>query len=205
MSKAKKSKKAKTATCEKPVKKQILKGIHISADLETATPIMEDAPKAEKKKKEIPEDQKNGIKALKDACELAKRELGFAEVAAEESRKQTQERISVAREAFSAALRPYKVACDRVGIECEFRVKRSAVTERVRFLIEKVEDGICVQIKDRPETSEIMNHKDLKKSVLKMASAYCEKHIGPASEIGAKHAGLYLRIRKALGLGGAHE
>jgi hypothetical protein len=71
----------------------------------------------------------------------------------------------------------------------------------VRFLIEKVKDGIKVTIKGRPETEQVISRKQLDESVGKAAFAYTDKWIGPRDTIGATGAGLSNRLRAAMRVG----
>ena len=129
----------------------------------------------------------------------AVQEIKDAEKQARDLREEADATVRYTKIRFHQVLQPYKDACKKAGVECEFKAKRGPKTERVRFLVEKVDEGIKVTIKDRLETAEVLDSKALKKSIMKVAADYCEKHIGPKSEIGFKHAGLYNRIRKALG------
>jgi hypothetical protein len=71
MKKSKNEKKVKTAVCEvekKPVKKEVLKGIHISGDLKTATAIMESEPVQKvESKPAAPGKMTEGMKKLQEA------------------------------------------------------------------------------------------------------------------------------------------
>ena len=153
----------------------------------------------EKPVKKIPKAKApENLDALRSTAENAQAALKDADAKAEAMRQEADTLVKGARSAFMAALAPYKAACKKAGAVCEFKAKSGPVAERVRFLVEKVGDGVKVEIKDRPETAETIVAKELKKSVMKVAAAYCQKHIGPVEEIGFKHAGLYNRIRKAI-------
>jgi hypothetical protein len=94
---------------------------------------------------------------------------------------------SVAKKDYAEAVAPYREACKKAGVECEFSGgKADSVTERVRFLVEKVEEGIKITIKDRPETVEIVSFDVLKESINKAAYRYVERHVGPREEVGNK-------------------
>ena len=108
-------------------------------------------------------------------------------------------RRTKAKNAFREALTPYREACRKAKVECEFGgTKAAPKAPRVRFLIEKVKKGVKVTIKGRPETAQILTFEALQESVGKAALAYCESALGPVSEQGAKHAGLGNRLRAIL-------
>ncbi len=75
----------------------------------------------------------------------------------------------------------------------------SAVTKRVRFLVERTKRGVVVTIDGRPKTKTLLTNSVLEESINAAAFGYTDKHIGPKEKIGNKGAGLYLRIRKAMG------
>jgi len=55
---------------------------------------------------------------------------------------------------------PYREACKKAGVECAFPAGRLAnVSERVTFLVERVDDGIKVTIKgnQKPKRSSLQN------------------------------------------------
>ena len=79
----------------------------------------------------------------------------------------------------------------------EALAQAGSVTERVGFLVEKVNSGIRVVIKGRPKTEEIIPLKVLKESIWKAAYAYTDKHLGPKEEIGSKGGSLSNRLRAA--------
>ncbi|MHC4251726.1 MAG: hypothetical protein ACYS9X_21605 [Planctomycetota bacterium] len=84
-------------------------------------------------------------------------------------------------------------------MKCEFAGTRAAnKTPAVRFLVEKVKDGVKVAIKGRPETEEVIATKALDEPVGKVAFAYTDRWLGPREEIGSKGAGLGNRLRAAL-------
>ena len=106
---------------------------------------------------------------------------------------------AAAKKAYVEAVAPYRDACRKAGVKCEFAGARAAnKTPAVRFLVEKMKDGIKVGIKGRPETEEVIPRATLEKSVGRAAFEYCERRIGPASEQGMKWAGLGNRLRAAL-------
>lgn len=150
-------------------------------------------PKPKKVKPQI------DLEPLKKKVEEAKSELTKAENESKALEMQAKAILDVAKKGYAQALTPYREACRKSGVKCEYTGGKSGpVAPRVRFLVERVEKGIKVSMKDKPETEEIISDADLKKSVGKAALAYCEKHIGPVETQGAKHAGLGNRLRTAL-------
>ena len=156
-------------------------------------PPVPDVPQAPEKKTAPPPD----LEPLrKDALE-AQAALVQAKAEAERLRQQAREIERVAKEAYARTVAPYREACKKAGIPCEFSGGRSAsITERVRFIVEKAEGGIRVMIEGRPETDEIIPTKTLEESVNKAAYAYTERHLGPKKKIGNKGGGLSNRIRR---------
>jgi len=68
----------------------------------------------------------------------------------------------------------------------------------VRFIVEKVKNGVKVMLKDKPETEEVIPGRALKESIGRAALAYTEKFIGPKATIGNKQASLGNRLRAEL-------
>ncbi|MHC4740343.1 MAG: hypothetical protein ACYS8Z_00370 [Planctomycetota bacterium] len=184
MAKAKKKKAGKAST-----KKQAK-----TAKAKTGKPKGTTAP-AQKKKKAPPTE----LTTLKKKAEEARTELVKAENEANALRMQAKSVESVAKKAYAEAVAPYREACRRAGVECEFAGgKAGSVTERVGFLVEKANGGIRVMIKGRPKTEEVIPLKVLKESIGKAAYAYTDKHLGPKKKIGNKGGGLSNRIRTVL-------
>jgi len=97
------------------------------------------------------------------------------------------------------AVAPYRDACRKAGLECEFAGARATnVSERVRFLVEKADGGLRVTVEGRAETKEVIPTKVLKDSVTKAAYAYTDKHIGPKERVGNKGGSLSNRLRAVL-------
>ena len=116
-----------------------------------------------------------------------------------ELRQRADEIAAAGKKALVEALRPYREACRKAGVECEFLGARAAnKTPAVRFLVEKASGGIKVAIKGRPETEEVISKKTLGESIGKAAFGYTDRWLGPRSEIGAKGAGLSNRLRAVL-------
>ena len=125
--------------------------------------------------------------------------LDKAKAEAEGLRKQAAEVESKAKDAYRVAVAPYRDACRKAGVECEFSgAKAPPVAPRVRFLVERVKGGIKVAVKGKPKTEEVIPEAKLKASAGRAAYDYCERHLGPAKEQGAKHAGLGQRFRVLL-------
>jgi len=150
-------------------------------------------PKPKKEKPQV------DMGPLKKKVEDAKSELTKAENEAKALEMQAKAVLDVAKKAYAQALAPYREACRKSGVNCEYTGGKSGpVAPRVRFLVERIDKGIKVSIKGKPETEEIISDAELKKSVGKAALAFCEKHVGPVETQGAKHAGLGNRLRAAL-------
>jgi hypothetical protein len=151
-------------------------------------------PKAKGKEKK-PVD----LTPLKAKVEEAKKELTKAENEAKALRLQAKATEASTKKAYAEVLAPYRDGCRKAGVECEFAGGRATnVSPAVRFLVEKVKDGVKVAIKDQPGTEEVIPDQKLKESVSREAYAYTEKHLGPKSEIGNKGGGLGNRIRAVL-------
>jgi hypothetical protein len=81
-------------------------------------------------------------------------------------------------------------------VECEFSGGYLAnVSERVSFLVEKVDKGIKVAIKGRPETEEVIPKEVLNQSISGAAYDYTNRTLGPKEEIGNKGGTLSNRLR----------
>ena len=165
---------------------------------------VEKASKPVPAKKETAEPKKATISkadlaSLKKKADEAKTELTRATNEANSLRMQAKSVESVAKQACSEAVAPYRDACRKAGIDCEYSGQRAAnVSEKVSFLVEKVDKGLKVAIKGRPETEETIPTAALKASINKAAYAYTDKHIGPKDEVGNKGGSLSNRLRAAL-------
>jgi hypothetical protein len=136
---------------------------------------------------------------LKAKAEEAKKGLTRAENEATALRAQAKSTEAAAKKAYVEAVGPYRDACRKAGVKCEFAGARAAnKTPAVRFLVEKVKDGVKVAIKGRPETEEVIPTKALDESIGKAAVAYVEKFIGDRAAVGNKAGGLGNRLRAAL-------
>ncbi|MHC4250192.1 MAG: hypothetical protein ACYS9X_13770 [Planctomycetota bacterium] len=143
------------------------------------------APKVKAKPKG--KEKKVDVEPLRKKAEEAKAALTRAENEATALRAQAKSTEAVAKKAYAKAVGPYRDACRKAGVECEFPGARGEnMTPAVRFLVEKVKDGVKVAIKGQPKTEEVIPTKALSESVSKAAYAYTEKHIGPKEKIGNK-------------------
>jgi len=139
------------------------------------------------------------LEALKGKAKDAQESLEEARAEAGKFQEQGKVLVDAAKEVYLTALEPYREACRQAGVECEFEGGRAQnKTAMVRFLVEKVEKGIKVTVKGKPDTEETIPFKALKESVSKEAYAYTDKHIGPKVEIGNKGGGLANRLKAAL-------
>jgi len=102
------------------------------------------------------------LDALKAVAKGAQAGLDKAKSEAEALRKKADEVESKAKDAYRVAVAPYREACRKVGVECEFTGARAVnVSERVRFLVEKADGGLRVTVEGRPETKEVIPTKAL--------------------------------------------
>ena len=84
------------------------------------------------------------------------------------------------KDAYLKDLIPYREACRKTEVPCEFNGGRSAnVAEPVAFLVEKTDKDVCVEIRGRPETKEVIPMNVLMTSVFKVTYAYMGKHLEP--------------------------
>ena len=189
MAKAKKSTGTKKAA--KPKKKTAAK------KSKPAAPTKKPAAKKTPAKKPVADEQ---IAKLRADVQEAEKEIKDAQAKAKELREEANAMVRYTKIRYAQVLKPYKDACKKTGVECEFSGGRGAsVSERVRFLVEKVDEGVKVTIKDRPETEELIPLDMLKASVNKAAYGFTDRWLGPREEIGNKGGGLSNRLRKALG------
>ena len=156
------------------------------------------APKIEPKPQPVESKRPaDGLTTLKEAVEQAKLNMEKAKVEANEQKQKAQALIKEAKHNYHEALLPYKEACKKAGVDCEYSTGRiSNVSDRVVFLTEKVDAGIKVIIKGRPETEDIITAEVLNHSLNKAAYSYCDKQIGHREEVGNKGGTLSNRLRK---------
>jgi len=152
-------------------------------------------PKAPAKKAAPPVD----LESLRKPVDEAKTALAVAEAEAHEMTEKARALVADAKEGYRRAVAPYREACRKAGVECEFEGGRGTnVSGKVSFLVEKTDKGLRVTVKGRPETSEVIPLAVLKESVNKASYEFCEKHIGPREKVGNKGGSLSNRLRAAL-------
>lgn len=76
--------------------------------------------------------------------------------------------------------------------------RKGDVTARVSFVVEKVDTGVKVAIKGRPETEEVIPFAVLQSELNQAAYTYTDKHLGTRETIGNKGGSLSNRLRAAL-------
>jgi hypothetical protein len=164
------------------------------------TPKAKPVGKAEPNKKEAAKKKpKTDLAPLRKKAQEAKAVFEKVGKEADILRAKAKEIESKAKAAYAEAVTPYRDACRKAGVECEFAGGRATnVTATVGFLIEKVKGGIKVTIKGKPETGEVLTDKALGESVNRAAFGYTDKHIGPKEKIGNKGGGLAVRLRAIL-------
>ena len=167
-------------------------------------PAKKEAKPAGKKKAKASGKKKGGapppdLDALRKPVEKAKAALTAAEVEAQTIEGQAKEIRTKAKDAFRDALAPYREACRKAGVDCEFGGTRAPnVSERISFLVEKTGKGVRIMVKGKPETEEVIPFKVLEESIPKAALAYTEKHCGPKEIVGNKAGSVQNRLRAAL-------
>lgn len=139
------------------------------------------------------------LKALRAPVEEAKAKLDGVREEAKALTEKAHAMVAGAKGAYMEALAPYREACRQADHPCEYEGGRSTnVSEKVTFLVEKLEKGIRVTVKGKPDTEELIPMAALKESIGKAAYAYTEKHLGLREEIGNKGGSLSNRLRVAL-------
>ena len=157
----------------------------------------EAAPKAEKVGE--PKFSQAELDALRKPVEAAKGALEKAQAEAKALTEKARAVVAEAKDAYRGALAPYREACHKAGVECEYEGGRSAnVSEKVSFLVEKTDKGVRVMVKGQPKTEEVIPLAALKESINKAAYGYTDKHVGPKEEVGNKGGSLSNRLRAAL-------
>jgi hypothetical protein len=139
------------------------------------------------------------LESLRVTVEHASSRVETATTEASALRAQADNLVAEAKAAYRTALVPYREACRRAGVRCDFaRTRTSNVSERVTFLVEKVAGGIKVTVKGRPETAETIPAAKLRVSIGKCAQHFCERWIGERSRVGNKQGTLSNRLRAVL-------
>jgi hypothetical protein len=107
--------------------------------------------------------------------------------------------VAEAKDAYRTALAPYREACYRAGVACEYEDGPSAnASEKIPFLVEKTDRGVRVMVKGQPKTEEVIPLAALKESINKAAYGYTEKWVGPKERVGNKGGSLSNRLRAVL-------
>ena len=84
----------------------------------------------------------------------------------------------------------------KARVPCEFTGGRAAnASERVGFIVEKVDKGLKVAVEGRPDTERIIPKAKLRVSINKSAYDYCDEVLGPREEVGNKGGSLSNRMR----------
>lgn len=165
------------------------------------------AEAAEAKKAKAPKAEKVGepkvsqaeLDALRKPVEAAKGALEKAQAQAKTLAEKARAVVAEAKDAYRTALAPYREACQKAGVECEYEGGRSAnVSEKVSFLVEKTDKGVRVMVKGQPKTEEVIPLAVLKESINKAAYGYTNKWVGPREEVGNKGGSLSNRLRAVL-------
>jgi hypothetical protein len=155
------------------------------------------APKAEKATE--PKVSQAELEALRNPVEEAKGRMEKAQAEAKALAEKARALVGEAKDAYRAALAPYREACGKAGIECEYEGGLSTnVSEKVSFLVEKTDKGVRVMVKGQPKTEEVIPLAALKESINKAAYGYTDKHVGPKEEVGNKGGSLSNRLRAVL-------
>lgn len=155
------------------------------------------APKAEKAVE--PKVSQAELDALRKPVEAAKGALEKAQAEPKALAEKARAVAAEAKDAYRTALAPYREACHKAGVECEYEGGRTAnVSEKVSFLVEKTDKGVRVMVKGQPKTEEVIPLAALKESINKAAYGYTDKHVGPKEEVGNKGGSLSNRLRAVL-------
>ena len=153
------------------------------------------APKTSAPKATPPVD----LEALRKPVDEARTSLATAEAEAHEMTEKARALLTGAKDAYRRAVAPYREACRKAGVECEFEGGRGTnVSGKVSFEVEKTPKGIRIQVKGKPETEEVIPLATLKESINKASYAYTDKHVGTREKVGNKGGSLSNRLRAAL-------
>jgi hypothetical protein len=166
---------------------------------EGAPPKVKPQEKAEPNRKDAAKKKpKADLAPLRKKAEEAKATFEKAKTQADALRAKAKDVESKAKTVYVRAVAPYRDACREAGLKCEFAGSRAQnVAPAVRFLVEKVKDGIKVAIKGKAKSEEVIPTAKLKESIGRAAFEYCERKLGPESQYGKKWAGLSNRLRAA--------
>jgi hypothetical protein len=156
-------------------------------------------PKVEPKPKAKPKGEAPDLEALRKPVLDANAGLTKAETEAKALVERGLELITQAKGEYREALGLYREACRKAGVDCEFPGGRSEnVSPKVSFIVERVDKGIRVMVKGKPESEELIPLAALKASIGKAAYAYTEKHVGPRDRVGNKGGTLGNRLRAVM-------
>jgi hypothetical protein len=155
--------------------------------------------KAEPNRRETAKKPKADLTPLRKKAEEAKAAFEKAKSEAGAFRAKAKGIESRAKAVYVETVAPYRDACGKAGVKCEFAGGRAGnVTPAVRFIVEKVKSGVKVALKGKPETEQVILFAALKESIGKSAVAYVEKFIGNSATIGNKQGSLGNRLRAVL-------
>ena len=153
-------------------------------------------PKAEKAAE--PKVTTEELDALRKPVEEVKGRMEKAQAGAKALAEKARGLVAEAKDAYRAALAPYREACHRAGVECEYEGGRSAnVSVKVCFLVEKT-DLPAALCDSTAQAGEVIPPATLKDSINKAAYAYTRKWLGPKEESGNKGGSLSNRLRAVL-------
>ncbi len=139
------------------------------------------------------------LEALKGKAKDAQEGLDGARAEAKKLEEQGGVLVDAAKEGYLKALTPYREACGKAGVVCEFEGSRAQnKTAMVRFLVEKTEKGVRVMLKGKPDTAEVIPLAKLKESISREAYSFVDRHVGPREKVGNKGGGLGNRIRAVM-------
>jgi len=130
-------------------------------------------PKQEPKPKAKPKSEAPDLDALRKPVLDANAGLTKAEAEAKALADRALSLVVQAKGEYREALGLYREACRKAGVDCEFPGGRSTnVSPKVSFIVEKVDKGIRVMVKGKPESEELIPLAALKASIGKAAYAY---------------------------------
>ncbi len=187
VAKAKTKTKTKTKTNAKRRKKAVANAAGAKGKKRRASPNEEKASSAD------------DLAEARQRVEAARAKLDSAEEAARQLAQEARDLLAQAKGPYRESVAHYRALSLKAGVECEFAAtRRSSLTERVSFRLERTQEGVRVIIKDRPESEELIPLAALEESVSRAAYAYTDRHLGRREEIGNKGGGLSNRLRALL-------
>jgi len=139
------------------------------------------------------------LDALRKPVLAAKAKLEAAEADAKALVQKAEALVDQAKGAYRETVTPYRQACRKAGVDCEFPGGRSEnVSPKVSFIVEKADKDIRVMVKGKPDSEELIPLAALKASIGKAAYVYADKHVGPRERVGNKGGTLRNRLRAVL-------